>query len=215
MNKEEVNERNKEEVVKEIGQVSKEKKVIAEPSTSTMNFRPTNVTDVLLDSIKRITYCNSLAFKAIDDTLPILKMIALACKIDHIDGYLGKLDTLSKFIASNMLTVDKINEETVKERVNKENNEIFNKTIKDCIEHIDSLLPVLNSTILEYKELYKEACKTCNLTEDIEEEIKKTQKEIYDIADNMIVSLVLTSFLIKKWQFLRKRLRNWKKKKQG
>lgn len=56
-----------------------------------------------------------------------------------------------------MLTIDKINEETVKEKVNKEKNEFFNKTSKDCNEHIDSLLPVLNSTILEYKELYKEA----------------------------------------------------------
>lgn len=115
-------------------------------------------------------------------------MIALTCKIDHIDGSLGKLETLSKFIALNILTVDKINEETVKERVNKEKSEFFDKTIKDYIGHIDSLLPVLNSTILEYKELYKKACKPHNLIEGIEKDIKKSQKEIDDIADNMIGS---------------------------
>lgn len=132
------------------------------------------MTNVLLDSIRRITDCNALAFKAIDDTLPILQMIASTCKIDHIEDSLGKLDTLSKFIASNVLTVDKVNEESIKERVNKEKGELFEKTIKDCTEHIDSLLPVLNSIILEYKNLYKEDCKPHHLTEDIDEEMKRT-----------------------------------------
>lgn len=51
------------EIVKVIGQSS---------NTSMTKFRPTNVTEVLLDSIKKITNCNALAYKAIDDTIPIL-----------------------------------------------------------------------------------------------------------------------------------------------
>lgn len=47
-----------------------EKKVIAYPSTppsTSMDYRPKNVTDLLLDSIKKITECNTLPFKDIDD----------------------------------------------------------------------------------------------------------------------------------------------------
>lgn len=100
---------NKEDIVKVIGQPSVEKKFTIEPSTSTSEFRPTNIIEVLLDSIIRITDCNALAFKAIDNTLPILKMIAPNCKIDHINDSLGKLDTLSKFITDNVITIDKVN----------------------------------------------------------------------------------------------------------
>lgn len=182
VNKNEDKSENKEEKVdkEEVKVSGEEKKVIVEPSTppstSTMDYKPTNVTDVLLDSIKKITECNALTFKAIDDSLPILQMIAPACKVDHIVGSIGKLDTLSKFISSNIQTIDKINEETIKERVNKEKDEFFDKTIKDCTGQIDSLLLALNSTILEYKELYREACKPHHLIEDIDEKIKKTQK---------------------------------------
>lgn len=59
-------------------------------------------------------------------------MIALACKVDHIVGSVSKLDTLSKFVSSNIQTVDKINEETVKEKLNKEKDEFFGRTIKEC-----------------------------------------------------------------------------------
>lgn len=101
-----------------------EKKITVEPSTSpstsTMDFRPTNVTDVLLDSIKKITKCNALAFKAIDEPLPILQMITPVCKVDHIFGSISKLDTLSKFISSNIHSVDKINEEIIQKKVHKE-----------------------------------------------------------------------------------------------
>lgn len=76
-------------------------------------------------------------------------MTAPMYKVDHIVGSIGKLDTLSKFISFNIQTVDKINEETVKERVNKEKDEFFDKTIKDCTRQIDSLLPTPSSTILE------------------------------------------------------------------
>lgn len=81
------------------------------------------------------------------------------------------------------------------ERVNKEKNKFFERTIKYFTRQIDSLLPTLNSTILEYKELYREACKPRHLTKDINEEIRKTQNEIYDIVDNTIGSLELASVL--------------------
>lgn len=68
------------EVIKVVGQTS---------STSLSEFRPTNVTEVLLDSIKKITNCNALAYKEIDDTIPILKMIAPKCNIDHVKYSLG------------------------------------------------------------------------------------------------------------------------------
>lgn len=59
-------------------------------------------------------------------------MIAPECKVDHIVGSISKLDTLSKFISTNIQTLDKINEETIQERFNKEKVEFFGKTIKDC-----------------------------------------------------------------------------------
>lgn len=129
---------NQEDIVKEIGQ------------SSIGEFRPTNIIEVLLDSIKRITDCNALAFKKIDNTLPILKMISPNCKIEHIKDYLGQLDTLSKFIDDNVLTLDKVNEDTIKERVEKEKNTFFENTIKKCTNHLDTLSSVPNSTILEY-----------------------------------------------------------------
>lgn len=140
-------------------------------------------------------------------------MIALACKVDHIDGSLGKVDTLSKFISSNIQTVDKINEETIKERVNKEKDEFFDKTIKDCTGQIDSLLPALNSTILEYIELYREACKPHHLTKDIDEEIRKAQKEIDDIADNMIGSSELTSVLDQEMEIYEEKIEKLEREK--
>lgn len=42
------------QIVKSIGQSS---------STSMTEFRPTNVTEVLLDSIKKITECNAQAYR--------------------------------------------------------------------------------------------------------------------------------------------------------
>lgn len=74
-----------------------------------IEFRPTNVTKVLLDSIKKITECNALAYKAIDDTIPILKLILPKCNMDNKDS-LSQLDTLSKYITANILTVEQIND---------------------------------------------------------------------------------------------------------
>lgn len=104
------------EVIKIIGQTS---------STSIGEFRPTNVIEVLLDSIKKIMDCNALAYKEIDNTLPILKLIAPNCNIDHIKDSLGKLDTLSKFIANNVISIDKVNGDTIKERVEKDKKQIL------------------------------------------------------------------------------------------
>lgn len=76
VNKEEVNDGSKLAEVINVQTSEDDNKPTAEhltlPSTSTMDYRPTNVIDVLLDSIKKITKCNALAFKAIDATLPIL-----------------------------------------------------------------------------------------------------------------------------------------------
>lgn len=105
------------EIVKTIGQTF---------GSSMTEFRPTNVTEVLLDSIKKITECNAQAYKAIDDTIPILKLIAPKCILDNKDS-LGQLDTLSKYITDNILTVDQINEDTFKERMNKEKENSLRK----------------------------------------------------------------------------------------
>lgn len=98
------------------------------------------------------------------------------------------MDTLSKFIARNIIKVDKVNEDTFKEKMEKEKEKLFEDTIKKCTEHINMLLSVLNTTILEYKELYRETCKPHLLTKDIEKEISRAQKEIDDIGDKIIGS---------------------------
>lgn len=131
------------------------------------------MTEVLLDSIKKITDCNALAYKAIDDTIPILKMIAPKCNIDHVKDSLGQLDTLSKFIFGNIITIDKVNEDTFKEKMEKKKEKFFEDIIKKCTKHINTLLPALNTTILENKELYRETCKPHLLTQDIEKEISR------------------------------------------
>lgn len=68
------------EIVKEVGQTF---------GTSLSEFRSTNVNEVLLDSIKKIMDCNALAYKAIDDTIPTLKMIAPKCNLDQVKDSLG------------------------------------------------------------------------------------------------------------------------------
>ncbi|XP_059064685.1 uncharacterized protein LOC131856779 [Cryptomeria japonica] len=184
---------NKEEVNDEVVnvQTSKDdKKLTAEhltlPSTSTMDYKPTNVIGVLLDSIKKITECNALTFKAIDDTLPILQQIAPTCKI---------------------------NEEKIRERVNKEKADFFNKSIEDCTRKLDSLISTLNSTILEFKELYRDVYKPHHLTDDIDDQIKQTQKEIDDIADNSIGSSELTSVLDQEMAVYEEKIENIEKEK--
>lgn len=62
------------EIVKIAGQTS---------STSIAEFRLTNVTEVLLDSIKKIIECSAQSYKAIDDTIPILKLIAPKCIVNN------------------------------------------------------------------------------------------------------------------------------------
>lgn len=95
---------------------------------------------------------------------------------------------MSKFITGNILTVDQINEETFKEKMEKEKEKFFEETIKKCMKHINTLLPTLNKTTLEYKELYRDTCKPHLLTQDIENKISTVQKEIDDIVDNIFGS---------------------------
>lgn len=81
-------------------------------------LRPTNVTEVILDSIKKITECSAQAYKAIDDTIPILKTIAPKRNVDNKDS-LNQLDTLSMYITDNIVIVEQINEEAFKEKIEK------------------------------------------------------------------------------------------------
>ncbi|XP_057835002.2 uncharacterized protein LOC131045433 [Cryptomeria japonica] len=141
------------------------------------------------------------------------KMIALECKVDHIIGSIVKLDTLSKFISANMQSLDKINKKTIQEKIDKEKEVFFRKIIKECTQQIDTLLPALNSTILEYKELYREACKSHQLTEDIDDQIRKNQKEIDDIADNIIGPSELTSVIEHEMATHEKKIENLEKEK--
>lgn len=71
----------------------------------------------------------------------------------------------------------------------------------------------MNFTIFEYKELYKEACKPHHLTEDIDEQIKKTQKGIDDIADNMIGSSELISILDKEMAIYEEKIEKLEREK--
>lgn len=77
------------EIVKVIGQTS---------STSLIEFRPTNETELFMDSINKITDCNALAYKEFDDTIPILRMIAQKFNLDNLKDSLSQLETLSKYI---------------------------------------------------------------------------------------------------------------------
>lgn len=94
--------------------------------SSMTEFRPTNVTEVLLDSIKKITECGAQAYKAIDDTIPILKMVAPKCNVDNKDS-LNQLNTLSKYITDNIVTVEQLNEEAFKEKIEKNINSLKRK----------------------------------------------------------------------------------------
>lgn len=192
------------EVIKAVGQTY---------DTSLSEFGPTNVTEVLLDSIKKITDCNALAYKAIDDTIPILETIAPKCNIDHVKDSLSQLDTLSKFIVGNVITIDKVNEDTFKEKMEKEKEKLFEDTIKKCTEHINTLLSTLNTTILEYKELYRETCKPHLLTQNIEKKISRVQKEIDDIADNIIGSFKPISFIEQEIVGFEEKLEKFEKEK--
>lgn len=51
---------------------------------------------------------------------------------------------------------------------------------------METLLPTLRETILDFKKLYRDTCKTNILTEDIDLEISKAQNEINKIVDNLI-----------------------------
>lgn len=137
-----------------------------------------------MDSIKKTIDCNALSYKAIDDTISILKLIAPKCNVDNKD-YLSQLDTLSKYITGNLLIVDQINEETFSEKMIKEKEKFFDEMIKKCMEYIDTLLPALNKTLKEFKELYRDTCKTNILTTDIDKEISIVLMEINDTADNL------------------------------
>lgn len=72
--------------------------------------------------------------------------------------------------------------------MNKEKEKFFDETIKKCMGHIGTLLPTLNKIIMEFKELYRDTCKTNIMTIDIDKEINKVQKEIDNIVDNLIGS---------------------------
>lgn len=155
--------------------------------SSIVEIKPTNVTKVLLDSIKKIKECSSQAYKAIDDTIPILKMIASKCNVDNKDS-LNQLDTLSKYITDNIVTVEQINKEAFKEKLEKEKHKFFEEEIKKCMRQFDTLLPALCNTLKEFKTLYRDTCKTNFLTVDIDKKISKVQEEINKLADNFINS---------------------------
>lgn len=107
-------------------------KVVGQSSGSSLTeFRLTNITEVLLDSIKKITECNAQAYKAIDDTIPILKLIAPKCNVENKDS-LSELDALSKYITNNLLTIEQINKETFSEKMNKEKEKFFEESINRC-----------------------------------------------------------------------------------
>lgn len=146
--------------------------------------KSTNVTEVLRESIKKIIDYSSQAYKAIDDSIPILKTIAPNCNIDNKYS-LGELDTLCKYISGNM---EQIKVESVKNIVEKEKHKFFEEEIKKCNRYFDTLLPELCSLLKEYKNLYKDTCKTNILTVDIDKKISKTQEEINKLADNFVNS---------------------------
>lgn len=66
---------------------------------------------------------------------------------------------------------------------------------------------------MEYKELYREVYKTHHLTEDIDDQIRKTQKEIDDIVDNIIGSSELTSILDQEMAIYEEKIENLEKEK--
>lgn len=181
--------------------------------SSMTEFRPTNVTKVLLDSIQKIIECSAQAYKAIDDTIPILKLIAPKCNVENKDS-LNQLDTLSKYITNNIVIVDQINEETFKEKMEKEKHKFFDEKIKKCMGHIDTLLPALRKTIKEFKDLYRDTCKTNILIVDIDKEISKVQIEINDIADNFIDSSEPLSVIEQKIAGFEEKLEKLEKEKE-
>lgn len=69
-------------------------------------------------------------------------MIAPKCSVENKDS-LGQLDTLSKFITGNILTIDQINEATFKERMIKEKHKFFEDIVNKNKEEMDTLLPEL------------------------------------------------------------------------
>lgn len=150
-------------------------------------YKSTNVTEVLLDSLNKINDCSSQAYKAIDDTIPILKMIAPKCNIDNKDS-LSQLDTLSKYIIDNIVTVEQIKEEAFKDRLEIEKQKFFEYQIKKCTREFDTLLPELCNSLKEFKTLYKDTCKTNFLTVDIDKKMSKVQEEINKLANNFVNS---------------------------
>lgn len=135
-----------------------------------VEFRPTNVTEVLLDSIKKIIECSAQAYKAIDDTILILKMIAPRCNVDNKDSF-NQLDTLSKYITDNIVTVEQINEEAFKEKIEKEKHKFFEEEIKKCMRQFDTLLLALCKTLKEFKNLYIDTCNKNFFIVDIDKKI--------------------------------------------
>lgn len=156
--------------------------------SSSVGYKSTNVTEVLLDSLKKITNCSSQAYKAIDDTIPILRMIAFKCNIDNKDS-LSQLDTLSKYIIDNTVTVEQIKEPLFKDRLEIKKHKFFKDQIKKCTREFDTLLPKLCNILKECKNLYKDTCKTNFLTVDIDKKMIKVQEEMNKLADNFVNSL--------------------------
>lgn len=179
----------------------------------TAGFKTTNVTEVLLDYIKKITDCSSQTYKAIDDTIPILKMIAPKCNVDNKDS-LSQLDTLSKYITDNIVTVEQIKEDAFKERLEKEKQKFFEEQIKKCIRQFDTLLPELCSTLEEFKTLYIDTCQTNFLTIDIDKKINKIQEEINQLADNFINSSDSLSVFEQKITDFEEKLLNLEREKE-
>lgn len=156
--------------------------------STSASYKSTNVTEVLLDSIKRITDCSSQAYKAIDDTFPILKKLAPNCNIDSKDS-LSQIDILSQYITENTMTIEKIKEEALKNKMEIEKQKFFEDQIKKCKRDFDTLLPELCNLLKEFKTLYKDICKTNLLIVDTDKQMSKVHDEINKLADNFVNSL--------------------------
>lgn len=162
--------------------------------SSSVGFKATNVTEVLLDSIKRIADCNSQAYKAIDDTIPILKRLAPNYNIDNKDS-LSQIEILSKYINESIVTFE---EEALKDKIEIERQKFFEDQIMKCTSKFDTLLLELCNLLKEFKTLYSEVCKTNVLTADIDKQMSKAHDQINRLADSFVNSLDTLSIFEKK-----------------
>lgn len=98
--------------------------------------------------------------------------------------------------------------------MNKEKEKLFEESINICKEHIDTLLTTLGKTIMDFKQLYRDSCKTNILTEGIDKEINRAQKEINDIVDNLIGSSEPLSVIEQEIVGFEEKIENFEKDKE-